>query len=120
MMMTDPNDKMLDDLFADARAFKVAPSDALMTRVLADAEAAQPKSQSVQKARLGIWAQFMDAIGGWPAVSGLAAATVAGIWIGVAPPSSVEDITASFMGDEVSVDLFSSDFGFAAGDFVDG
>lgn len=120
MMMTDPNDKMLEELFATAREVDAAPSDALMARVLVDAEAVQQKRQGVDVVQPTIWAQLMDAIGGWPAVSGLAAATVAGIWIGVAPPSSFEDITASFMGDEVSVDLFSSDFEFATGDFVDG
>jgi hypothetical protein len=119
MKMTDPNDKMLDDLFAEARGVASEPSDALTARVLADAaEARAPSPISVPQPNL--WSRFMDAIGGWPAVSGLAAATVAGIWIGVAPPTSVQDVTSTLIGDEVSVSLFSTDFGLDEGMFVDG
>jgi hypothetical protein len=67
-----------------------------------------------------LWARLFDMLGGWPAVSGLAAATVAGIWVGVAPPASVESITASFLGDAVSVSLFTEGLAFETGDFADG
>jgi hypothetical protein len=120
MTMTNPNDDMLDDLFAQARAVKTAPSDDLMARVLEDADAVQPKLAVMSAPQVGLWARLMDAIGGWPAVSGLAAATVAGVWVGVAPPASVEDLTASFIGDEVSISLFSNDLLFDAGAFGDG
>ncbi len=119
-MMTDPKNEMLDDLFAQARSVQPTPSDALTARVLADADAVQPKMTASSRPKAPLWAQMMDAIGGWPAVSGLAAATVAGIWIGVSPPSTVSDLTASWIGDEVSVELFPTDLAFVAGDFVDG
>jgi hypothetical protein len=118
MTMTDPNDKMLDDLFAQVRGVAPVPSDALVARVLAEAK--PPQAASAPQAKPGFWERFSDMIGGWPAVSGLAAAVVAGIWVGVAPPSSVEDATAAFWGDEVSVSLFSDDLVFDAGELVDG
>lgn len=115
-MMNDPNDEMLGRLFAEARNVAPEPSDALMARVLADAVPPMPAPQLIP----GLWVRLLDAVGGWPAVSGLAAATVAGIWIGVAPPTSVQDITATLIGDEVSVSLFPTDFGFDGGTFADG
>lgn len=38
-----------------------------------------------------LWRQFSSAIGGWPALGGLAAAGVAGLWIGFAPPAFLPD-----------------------------
>lgn len=120
MTMTNPNDDKLDALFAQARTAAPEPSVDLMARVLADAEAVQPKSAVETAPEGGFWARFMDAIGGWPAASGLAAATVAGVWVGIAPPASVEDLTASLLGDEVSISLFSDDLMLDAGAFGDG
>ena len=120
MTMTNPNDDMLDDLFAQARDVAPVPSDALMARVMADADAAQLRAVAVPVAAPGVIARILDAIGGWPAVSGLAMATVAGIWVGVAPPASVQDVTAAMMGDEVSFNLFATDLVFDAGALGDG
>lgn len=120
MMMTDPNDDMLDDLFAQARRQDVSPSDDLIARVLADAVAVQPSPVAQVGTEAGLWTRIMDAIGGWPALSGLAAATVAGVWIGAAPPASVSDLTASLLGDAVSVDLFSTNLLLDAGALSDG
>ncbi|WP_234417106.1 hypothetical protein [Loktanella sp. Alg231-35] len=119
--MTNPNDDMLDDLFGQARAQQpVAPSDDLIARVLADAAGVQHAPIAQVADQPGAWARIMDAIGGWPALSGLAAATVAGVWVGIAPPSSVSDLTASLMGDAVSVDLFSTNLLLDAGALSDG
>lgn len=117
--MTDPDDRMLDDLFAQARAQTPQPGDALMARVLADA-AAQSAPGVRQATQPGFWARLSDTLGGWPALGGLAAATVAGVWVGIAPPASVEDLAASLIGDTVSVTLLSPDTIFDAGDFADG
>lgn len=117
--MTDPDDRMLDDLFAQARAQTPQPDDALMARVLADA-AAQSASVSSPIHQPGFWARLSDALGGWPALGGLAAATVAGVWVGIAPPAGVEDLAASLIGDTVSVTLLSPDTIFDAGDLADG
>lgn len=120
MTMTNPNDDMLDEFFAQARETTSAPSDDLTARVLADAAAVQPATPATEMAQYGFWARALDMIGGWPAVSGLAAATVAGIWVGVAPPSSVEDLTATLIGDEVSISLFSTDLMLDEGTLTDG
>ncbi len=118
--MTNPNEDMLDDIFAQARAATPAPSDDLMARVLTDAEDVQPGNLLGAAQRPSLWSRMSDAIGGWPAVSGLAAATVAGVWVGIAPPAQVEDLTASFIGDEISINLFSTDLAFDAGELIDG
>lgn len=118
MMMTDPNDKMLDDLFAQARAVAPAPSDALIARVLADAVLPVQASAPIKAG--GFWSGLMDTLGGWPAVGGLATATVAGIWVGIAPPASVADLTAHLIGDKVSVSLLSSDILLDTEAFPDG
>ncbi len=107
MRMTDPNEDMLDDLFAQARRVKPPVSDDLLARVLADA---RPPETSVDAP--GIWAGLLDAVGGWFAMGGLATATLAGLWIGIAPPLAVEELTAGLLGETVTVHLGSAS-GFA-------
>jgi hypothetical protein len=87
----------LDDFFGAARRVTPAPSDALMARVLADAMAAQaPVMVRVQ--RPGWLAQLRDALGGWPAVGGLATAGVVGLAVGIAAPAGLGDLTAALLG----------------------
>lgn len=119
MMMTDPKMDMLDDIFAHARAVAPTPSDDLVARVLADAKAAG-KEVAAPAPRPGFFAGLLDVVGGWPSVGGLVAATVAGIWVGVAPPASVEDFTASTFGDAVTIGVFAEDLDFDIGTFIDG
>ena len=105
--MTDPAHKDLDDLLAQvAQNQPQVPRD-LMARVLIDADQMQPKPGAAPRA--GVWAALMDMIGGWPAVGGIAMAGVAGLWIGVAPPNSLETVTSAVLGDAQTVDLFGSD-----------
>ena len=86
----------LDDLFAAARRVAPAPSDALMARVLAEAMAAQAPLR--RATRPGLLAQLREALGGWPAVGGLATAGVAGLAIGLAAPAGLADLTAALLG----------------------
>ncbi len=119
--MTRPNDEIVDDLFAQARNAKVTPPDDLMARILAEAETVQAGfTHAPQASRPTLWATVLDAIGGWPAVGGLAAATVAGVWIGIAPPASIEEFSAGLIGDEVGVSLLTGGIGFDAEAFIDG
>jgi hypothetical protein len=118
MMMTDRDEHMLDDIFAQARAVAPIPSDDLIARVMAGATVPQSAPQPAPRRSFG--QQVLDLLGGWTAVSGLVTATCAGVWIGVAPPSSVQDYTATYFGDEISVSIFSEDAIFASGDFFDG
>lgn len=86
---TSQNDP-LEVFFDAAKGAQPAPSEALMARVLADAETLQPSPEPVApKMRRKGW---FSALGGWPALAGLATATVAGVSIGVADPASVGDI----------------------------
>ena len=122
MVMTRPNDDFLEDLFARAQKTDATPQDDLVARVLADADAVQTglRSQPSRPASPGLWVRMLDVLGGWPAVSGLAAATVAGVWIGVAPPAPVADVTAAFLGATVAVPLVPDDLGLTWGAFADG
>ncbi len=56
-----------------------------------------------------IWRQFVSAVGGWPALGGLVAASLSGLWIGLAPPSFLPDPIESFAsyssGSQVVSDL---------------
>lgn len=121
MKMTDPKtDKhsalemaALDALLADLAALPVEPAGPdLMERILADAVAAQPAPvlpgpavPSASNAESTGWRGWLDALGGWPALGGLAAAAVTGLWIGVAPPAAIDDLVAGVLGETVSLDL---------------
>ncbi len=115
MMMTNPPDDMLDDLFAQARQLAPVPGAALTARVLADAARPVP----VARPQPSVWAQLGAMLGGWPALGGLATATIAGIWIGIASPSVVADYAAALLGEPVSLGLSPEEF-MIAGEFSDG
>ena len=93
----------LELFFKAARAQSPVPGDDLMARVLADAAALQPQGA----ASAGLWSRLVSRaqglrqeMGGWPAMTGLAAATVAGIWVGsVAPDLASEAITGYWSGE---------------------
>lgn len=105
--MTDPAQKDLDDLLSQiAQQAPPVPSD-LMARVLIDADQLQPQ-MTVRKSR-GMWANVLDIIGGWPAFSGIAMAGMAGLWIGVAPPTGLDTIASDLLGETQTVDLFGAD-----------
>lgn len=80
---------MLDALFEAARSEAPRPGDGLMARVLADAAEWQPapgaSSPAAPRESRG-WRSLLPALGGWQGVSGLAAAALAGVWIGAASP----------------------------------
>ena len=83
MMMTQPETFDLEALFEDARAQPPEMPDSLGTRIVADALAHQP--------RVPLWRRVIAAVGGPAGFGGLVTATVAGFWIGVAPPADTVD-----------------------------
>ena len=95
-MMHDDNDL---DLFFDAarRADDLPLPDGFLTRVEAQAIEVQPPAAQLETALSnpentaspGPLAQLVAAIGGWPAMAGLATAGIAGLWIGIAPPAAL-------------------------------
>ena len=97
MMATDD----LDDLLALARGQAPAPSEALMARILADAEAIRlgRRPVAVPRPRRG----WLAALGGWPALGTLVASSLLGVSIGVAQPSSLSSVTGAVLGEAVTV-----------------
>lgn len=103
-------DQALEALFAAARAEQTAVSSDLMARILADAAAAATERHlQPEPARPGLVATIWAALGGWGGAGGLAMATAAGVWIGVAPPSGLETVTSAVFGSSESLSLFASD-----------
>ncbi len=78
----------LEAMFAEARAEAPPVSSALFAAIMADAEHVLDGRGQVRSP--GPLAAIWQAIGGWPALSGLATAAAAGIWIGVAAPEILE------------------------------
>lgn len=111
-MMTQDDDAKLDAMFAQARSQDVTPSEGLLDRVMMDADSVLaasevPPAEAVAGPSWG--AMFLEAIGGWPSLSGLAAATVAGLWIGISPPAALSDVSAGLFGTTIELPLLESD-----------
>ena len=70
----------------------------LAARVLADARQLQPEPAPPPRRQEFTFKRLVRALGGWPAMSGLAAATCAGFWIGVNPPAGVPDAALVLWG----------------------
>jgi len=107
--MTDRASKLVDDMLAEAATVRAEVPDALMAAVLRDAEALQPAAVTQAPASPGLWQMLLETIGGWPTMGGLATAGVAGLWLGVAPPATLEGVTADLIGGNQAVDLFGGD-----------
>lgn len=122
--MTADTDKRTDgDLevfFQAAREVAAEPSPDLMARVLADAYAEQDAAaiatgadtagapaETPRPPRRRI-AGLLEAIGGWPAVAGLAAATLAGVWIGYNPPAALDNLSLDLLDSGYALTMDSS------------
>lgn len=80
----------LDDLFAKARSAESSVPDDLTARLLSDAYEVQDSfvvPNLPAESEVGFRAQMRSIFGGWPTWGGLVAASLVGVWIGVAPPS---------------------------------
>ncbi len=112
MMITD-EEKLLDQAFAEMTAQDATPSEGLLNRIMMDADdvlaEAFPAQVATPEPAQGFGAALLDAIGGWMSFGGLAAATMAGLWIGVYPPDIVYDYSADVWGDTIEVPLLESD-----------
>ncbi len=105
----------LDNMLSGLKARSAVPSDALMSRVLADAAALQPRPLPGPAVRLaprrpGFWSALSGAVGGLGAVTGLATAAVAGLAIGLAAPTPADALTAALWGGsaDTAIDLIPS------------
>ena len=106
---TSLSDLELDDLFADAQTFGPGVSSVLFQRIVGDADAVldqmnvdQEQSASRQPAVLQ---SLLGIIGGWPAMAGLATATMAGIWIGFSPPTALDSVAGGYLSSATYYDL---------------
>lgn len=109
------DDDDLDRLFDLARGAAPGLSDplpdALFARIMADADAAVPGVASVPvtgpvaPSVPGGWRGLVAAIGGWPAMGGLALATVVGLVIGINPPTGLSTITSGLLGETLELQL---------------
>lgn len=106
---TEVNDTFLDGLFDAARAADAPMPVALADRMNADADhlaharraAGLPSKRRSRET--GVLGQLFAVIGGWPAMAGLATATVAGVWIGVTPPAIISESLGSLSGGATTV-----------------
>ncbi len=117
----DDKDTSIADLEALLTSARTAPPatvpEALTQTILSDAAQIQKEFQMVAEvgavggAAPELWRGLMDALGGWFGVSGLAAASLVGVWMGVAPPEFLPDPVslASSMSSEALLPLDSFD-----------
>lgn len=96
-----PPEDMLEAAFGAARRTPAEPDDALMARLVADAEAMAasraPRSTPAQPGWLARALSGMRLLGGWPAMTGLAASAVVGMWLGANPPAPIERIALDWV-----------------------
>lgn len=119
MAEADNNNDDLERLFARARQGAGRMPQGLSQRILADADQIQAGFSGVGTGQMpargrGPWAQVLTALGGWPAMGGLAAACAAGVWIGLAPPSFLPDPAGLVTGAGGDIDLIDVNELFAA------
>ncbi|MCV3271214.1 hypothetical protein [Roseobacter sinensis] len=100
-------DAALDALLDAARTAPPEVPDALMARVLADADRVQPSPAARAAPSSGLWSRISDLVGGWRGMGGLVAATCAGVWIGWSPPDALPDAGALILGYEAA-DILSN------------
>lgn len=95
----DPFD--LEALFEAERKNAPDPSTDLLARIMADANQVQNElgaGDAAPASAVGFWTTLRSVLGGWPTFAGLATAALAGVWIGVSPPQSLDTLTDSVLG----------------------
>ncbi|MGE4325297.1 MAG: hypothetical protein AB7E21_04205 [Pseudodonghicola sp.] len=88
----------LDAFFAAARQETIIMPVGLAERMRADAAMVQAgfarplvADGIANSGSGGLLSQLWGALGGWPALSGMAVACAAGVWLGVSPPNFLPD-----------------------------
>lgn len=98
----------LDDLFSNAKAGALQPSDALMQRVLADADREQPQAQTVARSTAssaGFWAGLAGLFGGGGVLAGIGSAAVAGVFLGFVQPTSITSLADAWATNSTALEL---------------
>lgn len=107
--MTQQDDD-LDALFTAAAAEPALPSDALVARILADANALQPRPAAAPVPRPSWFATLADWFGGGMSLAGMSAAALTGLYLGIAQPVPLNGLTEFVTGSATldSLDLLPS------------
>ena len=111
---TPLRDDALEEMFRAARAEAPEPSDSLMARIMADAEAEiaarAEAAHPVRTPRPGLWAALVAAIGGWPALASMATAAVAGVWLGFGATEGVDALAGGILIGDTGTATVSYEF----------
>lgn len=93
-------DQGLEAIFGAARARPVPHvRDDVMARIMAEAQAHLPPPVAPATPRTdGFWSGLFASVGGWAGLSGMAAATCAGVWLGFVQPDGLSGISSDLMG----------------------
>lgn len=104
------NDRTMDDLFAQARQEQAEPSPEFMARLLADIDMVHAEQHVTVPAapKDGFLRGLWETLGGWAGSGSLAAAAVAGLWVGIAQPSGLQSVTDTFWSETESVSVFAT------------
>lgn len=92
----DHDEALLETFFDAARTHAPVPSEALMARILADADRAGLRPHA--PARAGLWQRARTALGGWQGIGGLATAAAAGLWVGYSGLADPAALTGGLIG----------------------
>jgi hypothetical protein len=114
-MPTRPDDHdhaALEAFFDAARRTTPVASEDMLARVLADAETVRTAAQA-RRTRPVRPARLRDLLGGWPSMAGLAAATLAGLWIGAGLPEAVPGTSEALYLVDITPEMA---FGLTGGD----
>ena len=124
MKMTQQHEEaemaVLETALAKSAGETFTLSAGFMMRVLADADALQPRPEPIQIAHLTLLQRLNAVFGGWQGLGGLAVAACAGLWIGLRPPVTFPDAGALLLGFSV-VETFEdsgdiNNFGWDSGE----
>lgn len=117
MAKTDQGDNGLEAFFEAARQHSPAPDSAFTARLVEQALAVQPEASGLPAPGQRTQRRWLAAFGGWPALTGLATATIAGLWIGAAQPAVVGDMAFGGLQSEYDFSglVAGHDFGFEDG-----
>jgi hypothetical protein len=109
-MKPEMSDADLDALLSDLRSHPPEADARLLARIVDDAQAVQSSRTSVRAVvptREPALRRWISALGGSVALAGLGTAAMAGLWIGIAQPASLIDVTdqlAAALGREAALD----------------
>jgi len=91
----------LEAVFEAARAEAPPPSEALLARIVADAETTaagrERPARAARPRRAGLIAAAIGALGGWPALAGMVTATAASVWLGFAAPDELNTLAGGLL-----------------------